>query len=138
MDDGWLPPESESEDSEATRGVFAERQLGLKLSRWADSLGWFCGHGTDIKCCAKLCQLRQSSRDSQAPASDADVPDYGDVYTQQRGREQAPQDWLLSYEHFVAQGWRRFFPEPCCILDLGCGDSESSCRKPTMMAFTTL
>ncbi|CAE7208300.1 EEF1AKNMT, partial [Symbiodinium pilosum] len=60
-----------------------------------------------------------------------DLPNYGDVnfwtevYTQQRGREMAPQEWLVSYPHFVAQGWLRFFPSKASrILDLGCGDSE--------------
>eukprot|EP00913_Durusdinium_trenchii_P009955 g9344.t1 len=82
--------------------------------------------------------------------ADVVLPDYGDVnfwtevYTHQRGRELAPQErailwssdgvarsgdeWLLSYQHFCAQGWRRFFdaavrasgPGPR-ILDLGCG-----------------
>ncbi|CAE7549202.1 EEF1AKNMT [Symbiodinium sp. CCMP2592] len=59
------------------------------------------------------------------------LPNYGDVhfwtevYTQQRGREMAPKEWLVSYSHFVAQGWLRFFPSKAArILDLGCGDSE--------------
>ncbi|CAK9030248.1 eEF1A lysine and N-terminal methyltransferase (eEF1A-KNMT) (Methyltransferase-like protein 13) [Includes: eEF1A lysine methyltransferase [Durusdinium trenchii] len=69
--------------------------------------------------------------------ADVVLPDYGDVnfwtevYTHQRGRELAPQEWLLSYQHFCAQGWRRFFdaavrasgPGPR-ILDLGCGDAD--------------
>lgn len=60
------------------------------------------------------------------------MPSYGDprfwtkVYTGEMGREKAPVEWLVTYEHFCAQGWKRFLPSPPTgpILDLGCGDSD--------------
>ncbi|CAE7862239.1 EEF1AKNMT [Symbiodinium necroappetens] len=46
------------------------------------------------------------------------LPNYGDVHFW-------TEEWLVSYSHFVAQGWLRFFPSKAArILDLGCGDSE--------------
>ncbi|CAL1151990.1 unnamed protein product [Cladocopium goreaui] len=70
------------------------------------------------------------SEDEEEEAAECELPDYGDVnfwtevYTQQRGRELAPQEWLVSYGHFCAQGWRRFLPPGGRVLDLGCGDAE--------------
>merc|ERR1712061_644703 len=63
--------------------------------------------------------------------NNAALPDYGDpqfwhdVYTGARSRDEAPVEWLVTYEHFKAQGWGRFLPPAGgAILDLGCGDSE--------------
>eukprot|EP00435_Cladocopium_sp_Y103_P012536 s3873_g3.t1 len=74
--------------------------------------------------------LPPSEDEEEEAAAECELPDYGDVnfwtevYTQQRGREFAPQEWLVSYGHFCAQGWRRFLPPGGRVLDLGCGDAE--------------
>eukprot|EP00931_Biecheleriopsis_adriatica_P030137 TRINITY_DN17787_c0_g1_i1.p1 TRINITY_DN17787_c0_g1~~TRINITY_DN17787_c0_g1_i1.p1 ORF type:complete len:195 (-),score=25.70 TRINITY_DN17787_c0_g1_i1:127-711(-) len=41
----------------------------------------------------------------------------------QRPRKQCPEEWLMSYQHFKAQGWHRYL-RGGSILDLGCGDSK--------------
>lgn len=67
-----------------------------------------------------------------APDSGADGdPEYGDpafwhrVYSGAVQREHvAPEEWLLTYDHFHTQRWCRFLPRAGAVLDVGAGDSR--------------
>lgn len=54
-----------------------------------------------------------SEADSSGPA-----PEYGSsewwerLYAGEFSRDLAPEEWLLSWEHFTAQRWQRFLPKP--------------------------
>lgn len=63
-----------------------------------------------------------------------EVAEYGQaewweaVYTGKKDRKLAPEEWLLSWEYFCEQGWKRFMPKDDTSdkawLDCGCGDAK--------------